>query len=199
MRLQVDAQYPQPHKIRRAVEELRSGGVIAYPTDSTYGIGCDINEKKAIDRLYDIKRMPKDHPLTLLCYDLSHIATYALVDNPKYRLIRRLVPGPYCFILPATREVPKLLMRKRKQVGIRVPGHPVTQALLAELGGPIVSTTAAADGETLQDPEEIDQRLRGLGLILDADRGGLEPSTVVDLTEEEPQIVRYGVGEAQLV
>lgn len=199
MRLQVDAQHPQPHKIRRAVEALRSGGVIAYPTDSTYGIGCDINDKKAIDRLYDIKRMPKDHPLTLLCYDLSHIATYALVDNPKYRLIRRLIPGPYCFILPATREVPKLLMRKRKQVGIRVPGHPVTQALLAELGGPIVSTTAAADGETLQDPEEIDQRLRGLALILDADRGGLEPSTVVDLTEEEPQIVRYGVGEAQLV
>ncbi len=199
MRLAIDPEHPQPRTIRRAVDALRSGGVIAYPTDSTYAIGADLNDKKAIESLYRIKNMPKDHPLTLLCPDLGNIATYALVDNPSYRLIRRLIPGPYCFILPATREVPKLLMRKRKHVGIRVPAHPVTHALLTELGNPIVSTTAACDGETLKDPAEIDAKLRGLALVLDADLGAELPSTVVDLTSAEPQIVRYGVGEVARV
>ncbi|MCB9708291.1 MAG: threonylcarbamoyl-AMP synthase [Myxococcales bacterium] len=199
MRLEINPHHPQPHKIGRAASALRAGGVVAYPTDSTYAIGCDLNDKKAIDTLYRIKNMPKHHPLTILCADLANIATYALVDNPNYRLIKRLIPGPYCFILPATRQVPKLLMRKRKQVGIRVPDHPVTQALLAELGHPIVSSTAAIGGETLQDPADIDTRLSGLALVLDADLGRVDPSTIVDLTGDEPEIVRYGVGDASLV
>jgi len=138
MRIEINPQHPEPRKIRRAVDALRAGGVIAYPTDTVYGLGCDILQKKAIDRVYEIKRMPRDQPLAFVCPDLSDIARYAVVDNPSYRVMRRLLPGPYCFILPATREVPRLLMLKRKTVGIRVPSHPVTLALVRELGNPIV-------------------------------------------------------------
>jgi len=195
MRIEINPQHPEPRKIRRAVDALRAGGVIAYPTDTVYGLGCDILQKKAIDRVYEIKRMPRDQPLAFVCPDLSDIARYAVVDNPSYRVMRRLLPGPYCFILPATREVPRLLMLKRKTVGIRVPSHPVTLALVRELGNPIVSTTAVGeDGEPLNDPDEIDDRFRGLDLVLDAGYGGLVPSTVVDLTGTSPQILREGAG-----
>lgn len=194
MKLPIRAEHPEPRKIRRAVDTLLRGGVIAYPTDTVYGLGCDILQKKAVDQLYRIKGMKKDHPVAFVCADLSHIARYARVDNVNYRIMRHLLPGPYCFILPATREVPRVLMMKRRTVGIRVPAHDVAQALVRELGHPLVSTSASWDDEVLQDPDDIDARFKGLEMVLDAGLGGLEPSTVVDLTGDAPHVVREGAG-----
>jgi tRNA threonylcarbamoyl adenosine modification protein (Sua5/YciO/YrdC/YwlC family) len=199
MRIEVNAEHPEPRKIRHAVEDLRRGGVIAYPTDTVYGLGCDIFEKKALDRLYRIKPMPKDHPVAFVCPDLSDIARYAQVDDRAYRLMKRLLPGPYCFILPATREVPRVLMMKRKQVGIRVPAHPVAQALVRELGHPIVSTSATVDGDVLHDPAEIAAQFKGLDRILDVGAGGFDPSTVIDLTGDDPVVTREGAGPVDFV
>lgn len=194
MKLPIRAEHPEPRKIRRAVEALQRGGVIAYPTDTVYGLGCDILQKKAVDQLYRMKGMKKDHPVAFVCPDLSDIARYARVDNVNYRIMRHLLPGPYCFILPATREVPRVLMMKRRTVGIRVPAHDVAQALVRELGHPIVSSSATWDDRVLQDPDEIDARYKALDLVLDAGLGALEPSTVVDLTGDAPRIVRQGAG-----
>src|SRR6202012_6031543 len=147
-------------------------GVIAYPTDTDYGIGCDLTNKHAFDRLYTIKRMPRTHPLAFVCPDLSDIARYAMVDNQVYRVLRRFLPGPYTFILPATREVPKLVQMKRKTVGIRVPASETARALARELGRPIISSTAALPGEDpMVDPDEIDSTFHDLELVLDAGGG----------------------------
>ena len=142
MRLEIHPTHPQGRKVAKTVETLRRGGVIVYPTDTCYALGCDIFQKKAIDRIYRIKQMKKDQPLAFVCPDLGDIARYAVVDNRNYRLMRRLLPGPYTFILPATREVPRILMMKRKTVGIRVPHHEVALEIVRELGNPIVSTSA---------------------------------------------------------
>jgi tRNA threonylcarbamoyl adenosine modification protein (Sua5/YciO/YrdC/YwlC family) len=195
MLLAINPQHPEPRKIRRAVEVLAAGGVIAYPTDTVYGIGCDLTNKHAIDRLYTIKRMERSHPLAFVCPDLSDIARYALVDNQVYRVLRRFLPGPYTFILPATREVPKLVQMKRKTVGIRVPASETARALARELGRPIISSTAALPGgDPMVDPDEIDATFHGLELVLDAGGGGLVPTTVIDLTQSPPEIVRQGAG-----
>src|SRR5579862_5655161 len=182
MLLAINPQHPEPRKVRRAVEVLSAGGVIAYPTDTVYGIGCDLTNKHAIDRLYEIKRMERSHPLAFVCPDLGDIARYALVDNQVYRVLRRFLPGPYTFILPATKEVPKLVQMKRKTVGIRVPDCEASRALAREVGRPIISSTAARPGEDpLVDPKEVDLAFHGLDLVLDAGAGGLVPTTVVDL------------------
>jgi tRNA threonylcarbamoyl adenosine modification protein (Sua5/YciO/YrdC/YwlC family) len=195
MMLAVNVAHPEPRKILRTVEVLRAGGVIAYPTDTVYGIGCDLLNKHAIDRLYEIKKMPRSHPLAFVCPDLSDIARYAMVDNTVYRVLRRFFPGPYTFILPATREVPRLVQMPRKTVGIRVPACEVTRALARELGRPIISSTAAPPGEApLVDPREIDAMFRGLALVLDGGAGGTLPTTVIDLTTVPPTIVREGAG-----
>jgi tRNA threonylcarbamoyl adenosine modification protein (Sua5/YciO/YrdC/YwlC family) len=195
MLLAIDPNHPEPRKVRRAVSILSDGGVIAYPTDTVYGIGCDLTNKRAVDRIYEIKRMDRSHPLAFVCPDLSDIARYAIVDNQVYRVLRRFLPGPYTFILEATREVPKLVQMKRKTVGIRVPACEVTRALARELGRPIISSTAALPGEDpLIDPREIDAAFRGLSLVLDAGAGGLVPTTVIDLTKSPPEIVRKGAG-----
>jgi tRNA threonylcarbamoyl adenosine modification protein (Sua5/YciO/YrdC/YwlC family) len=195
MLLAINPQHPEPRKVRRAVEVLVQGGVIAYPTDTVYGIGCDLTNKHAIDRLYAIKRMERTHPLAFVCPDLSDIARYAMVDNQVYRVLRRFLPGPYTFILPATREVPKLVQMKRKTVGIRVPASEAARALARELGRPIISSTAALPGgEPMVDPQEIDEAFHGLDLVLDAGAGGLVPTTVIDLTQSPPEIVRHGAG-----
>jgi tRNA threonylcarbamoyl adenosine modification protein (Sua5/YciO/YrdC/YwlC family) len=195
MLLAVDPNHPEPRKIRRAVAVLEEGGVIAYPTDTVYGIGCDLINKRAVDRIYEIKRMDHSHPLAFVCPDLAHIARYAIVDNQVYRVLRRFLPGPYTFILEATREVPKLVQMKRKTVGIRVPACEATRALVRELGRPIISSTAARPGEEpLVDPHEIATAFPGLSLILDAGAGGLVPTTVIDLTKSPPEIVRKGAG-----
>src|SRR5580698_11656612 len=195
MLLSINPNHPEPRKVRRAVDALLTGAVIAYPTDTVYGLGCDLTNKHAIERLYAIKRMDRSHPLAFVCPDLSDIARYAIVENQVYRVLRRFLPGPYTFILEATREVPKLVQMRRKTVGIRVPACEVTRTLARELGRPIISTTAARPGqEPLVDPHEIDATFRGLALVLDGGAGGLVPTTVIDLTQIPPQIVREGAG-----
>ncbi len=194
MRLEINRQHPEPRKIEKAASILRDDGVIAYPTDTVYGLGCDIKSKKGIERIYRIKRMKPEQPLAFMCPDLGDLAKYAVVDDRTYRLMRRLTPGPYCFILEATREVPRMLQMKRKTVGIRVPHDEVALALVRALGNPIVSTTATLEGEPLADPGEIDDAFKGLDLVLDGGYGGLTPSTVLDLTGDDIVVVREGAG-----
>lgn len=195
MLLSINPEHPEPRKIRRALDALEAGEIIAYPTDTVYGLGCDLTNKRAVDRLYQIKGMDRSQPLAFICPDLSEIAKYAVVDNQIYRVLRRFLPGPYCFILEATREVPRLVQTKRKTIGIRIPNHPVVGALVRELGRPIISTTAHKPGtDAYVDPREIDDDFKGLGLVLDAGAGGIVPTTVIDLTVQPPLVVREGAG-----
>jgi tRNA threonylcarbamoyl adenosine modification protein (Sua5/YciO/YrdC/YwlC family) len=194
MQLAINARNPEPRKIARAVEALRQGGVIAYPTDTVYGLGCDITNKHAVERIYRMKRMADTQLLSFVCPDLSNIAHYGVVQDFAYRIMRRLVPGPYTFILQATREVPKVLRMKRKTVGIRVPDHPVALALARELGSPVASTSASLQGEILIDPADIEDRFPELDLVLDAEGVGLTPSTVLDLSGDAAVVVREGAG-----
>jgi tRNA threonylcarbamoyl adenosine modification protein (Sua5/YciO/YrdC/YwlC family) len=194
--LAINPENPEPRKVARAVSLLKEGGVIAYPTDTVYGLGCDLFNRKAIERLCEIKRVKKEHPLAFVCADLSDIARYAIVENHQFRILKRYLPGPYCFILEATREVPKLVQSKRKTVGIRIPNHPVARAVAKELGSPLVSTTAQRLGEEFPeiDPNEIDDMFPGLSLVLDAEAGGRIPTTIIDLTQGAPIVVREGAG-----
>jgi tRNA threonylcarbamoyl adenosine modification protein (Sua5/YciO/YrdC/YwlC family) len=194
MQIHVNAKHPEPRKIAQALASLERGDVIAYPTDSVYGLGCDLLSKRGIEALYRMKGMPENQLLSFVCPGLADIARYAIVGDSAYRVMRRLLPGPYTFILAATKEVPKVLRMKRKTVGVRVPSHPVTLALTNALGRPIVSTSASADGEFLIDPGEIEERFPELSLVLDADGVGLTPSTVIDLSGDEPVVVRAGAG-----
>ena len=194
MRIEIHPTHPQARRVQQAVEVLRKGGVIVYPTGTVYGLGCDIHQKKAVERIYQIRRLKTDHPLSFMCPDLSKIARYAHVDDFAYRIMKRLVPGPYTFVLQATRDVPKLLVRKQKTVGIRVPGDPVAQALLNELGSPIVSTSAIIGGDVLNDPDELHARFPHVDAFVDGGWGGIEPSTVIDLTGHEAVVLRQGAG-----
>ena len=190
--------HPQPRLIAQAAAIIRAGGVIAYPTDSCYAIGCQIGDKEAMQRLRNIRKIDDKHHLTLMCRDLSEIATYAQVDNVQYRLLRKLTPGSYTFILRASREVPRRLLHpRRKTIGVRVPEHAVAQALLAALGEPLLSATLSLPGDALplNDGEEIRARLEhALDLVLDAGSCGIEPTTMVDLTGAAPELLRQGKG-----
>jgi tRNA threonylcarbamoyl adenosine modification protein (Sua5/YciO/YrdC/YwlC family) len=198
MLLPINPDHPEPRKIRRALEALEKGEVIAYPTDTVYGLGCDLTNKHAVESLYVIKGMARTQPLAFVCPDLSDIARYAMVDNHVYRVLRRFLPGPYTFILPATREVPKLVQMRRKTVGIRVPASEVARTLARELGRPIISSTAARHGgDPFIDPHEIDAEFHGLAMVLDGGTGGLVPTSVVDLTCSPPQVVREGAGSTE--
>lgn len=192
--LPINPEHPEPRKIQRAVEVLKDGGVIAYPTGTVYGIGCALLDKKAIEKVYTIKGADRSKPFSFLCPDLSDISRFATVGNAAYRTIRRLVPGPYTFVLEATKEVPNLVQTKRKTVGIRVPDHPVAQALLAELGQPLISTSAGRS-DAYTDPTEIKSAFPGLDLILDAGPGGNIPSTILAIDPEGTvEILREGAG-----
>jgi tRNA threonylcarbamoyl adenosine modification protein (Sua5/YciO/YrdC/YwlC family) len=190
--------HPQPRLIAQSAAIIRAGGVIAYPTDSCYAIGCQIGDKEAMQRLRSIRKIDDKHHLTLMCRDLSEIATYAQVDNVQYRLLRKLTPGSYTFILRASREVPRRLLHpRRKTIGMRVPEHAVAQALLAALGEPLLSATLSLPGDALplNDGEEIRARLEhALDLVLDAGSCGIEPTTMVDLTGATPELLRQGKG-----
>jgi len=189
---------PQPRLITRAAEIARQGGVIVYPTDSCYALGCHIGDKEAMIRLRRIRGVDERHHFTLMCRDLAQVGTYAHIDNVRFRLLKKLTPGSYTFILQASREVPRRLMHpKRRTIGVRIPDHPVAQALLAELGEPLLSSTLILPGdeEPLNDADEIRARLqRQVDLVLDAGACGIEPSTVVDLTGAAPEILRVGRG-----
>jgi tRNA threonylcarbamoyl adenosine modification protein (Sua5/YciO/YrdC/YwlC family) len=189
----IHADYPDPRKVRRAVAAVVAGEIIAYPTDTVYALGCDLLNKRAVERLYQLKGIPRAQQLSLLCPDLSDIARYAHVDNQSYRLLRRLLPGPYTFILPASREVPRMLQSGRKTIGIRVPRSALLGELLRALGRPLLSTSAAPHGsEPFVDAREIDARYPELGVILDGGLGGIVPTTVIDLTRH--LVVREGAG-----
>tara|TARA_R110002124_G_scaffold72207_6_gene193314 strand:- start:68 stop:691 length:624 start_codon:yes stop_codon:yes gene_type:complete len=189
---------PQLRLIRQAVEIVRAGGVIVYPTDSAYALGCQIGDKKALDRIRQIRQLDKHHNFTLMCRDLSELSAYAKVDNQVFRLLKTYTPGPYTFILDATAEVPRRLMHpKRKTIGLRVPGNPIALALLEELGEPLMSVTLImpTDEYPLTDPYDIRDTLEHhVDLIVDGGYCGLEATTVVDLSGEVPQITRQGVG-----
>ncbi len=190
---------PQPRRIAEIVATIRNGGLVAYPTDSSYALGCHIGDKRAMDRIRRIRRTDKNHNFTLVCSDLSEISLYARIDNWAYRLIRSLTPGPYTFILQATREVPKRLQNpKRRTIGLRVPDHPIVQAMLQSLGEPIMSSTLTLPGDDtpLTDAHEIEARIgHEIDLIVDGGATGIEPTSVIDLSEGTVEVRRKGRGD----
>ena len=192
---------PQPRLINQAVEIVRKGGVIVYPTDSGYALGCKIEDKGAMERICRIRQLPDGHNFTLMCRDLSELSTYAYVDNVAFRLIKNNTPGNYTFILKGTKEVPRrLLQEKRKTIGMRVPSNPIAQALLETLGEPMLSTSLMLPGSefTESDPEEIKDRLeKVVELSIHGGYLGQQPTTVVDLTEDGPEVIREGVGDVK--
>jgi tRNA threonylcarbamoyl adenosine modification protein (Sua5/YciO/YrdC/YwlC family) len=196
--LELHPQDPQPRLIRKAAEIVRAGGVIAYPTDSCYALGCHIGDKDALERIRRIRDADKHHHFTLVCRDLAEIGRYARVDTPQFRLLKSATPGPFTFLLPATRETPKRLQHpKRRTIGIRVPEHRVPHLLLAELAEPLLSSTLLLPGEDLPltDGEQIRERLEHqIDAVLDGGHCGIEPTTVVDLTVSPPIILRQGKG-----
>lgn len=198
-RLELHPKTPQARILRNASDCLRDGGVIAYPTDSCYALGCAIGAKNAMERIQQIRQAGKRHFFTVICRDLSEIARFARVDNWQYRLLKAYTPGPYTFVLSATREVPRrLLDERRRTVGIRVPDHAVVRALLKEFAEPLMSTTLLLPGDELPmtDARDIESRIgHAVDLILDAGNCGLEPSTIVDLSGSAPQLLRAGKGD----
>jgi tRNA threonylcarbamoyl adenosine modification protein (Sua5/YciO/YrdC/YwlC family) len=196
-RLSIHPDNPQGRHLTAAAQVLRDGGLLIYPTDSVYGFGCDLFSKKAVEKIYQAKGNDKRKLLSIICSDLRNITEFAYVSNPAYKFMRHLLPGPYTFILNASKQVPKILLEKRKTVGIRVPNNNVCQALLAEFGGPIISTSARLQNQDfLSDPDEIAETFDQLAdMFLDAGPGGLESSTVIDFTEEEPILIRQGKGK----
>ncbi len=190
---------PQGRLIKQAVQILKSGGVAAIPTDSSYALVCQLDDKSAVEHLRRIRQVDERHHLTLLCRDLSELASYARVDNRQYRLLKLGTPGPFTFILEATKEVPRRVSHpSRRTIGLRVPDHRVTQALLAEHGAPLLATTLIPPGETdpLNDPDEIRERFeKVLQAVVDAGACSIEPTTIVDLTADEPVLIRLGLGD----
>jgi tRNA threonylcarbamoyl adenosine modification protein (Sua5/YciO/YrdC/YwlC family) len=197
-RFHVHPQNPQVRLIRQATQVLRDGGLVVYPTDSCYAFGCLLGNRAGVERIERLRETGRDHNCTLVCRDLSEIATYAKVENWAYRLLKSLTPGPYTFILRATREVPRRFQNpKRQTIGIRVPDHPVPSALLGELQQPLVSSTLLlpAFDQPLSDPDEIEPAVRGrVDLIIDSGSCGVEPTTVLDLTGDVPKVLRQGKG-----
>ena len=200
MILSINAQNPQMRLVRKAVDVLESGGIIIYPTDTVYGLGCDLFNKKAIEKIYEIKRRNRNKPLSFVCADLSDISTYAAVPNYAYKIMRHLLPGPYTFILSASRMVPKIIMPKRREVGIRIPDNLICLTLVREFGRPIIGTSVKnADGEIITDPEEMEEMHKhAVDCVIDGGIVGDELSSVVSLVEDPPRIIRAGKGDVTI-
>lgn len=197
MYFSINSQNPQMRLIRKAIEILQDGGIIIYPTDTVYGMGCELYNKKGIEKIYEIKRRSKKQPLSFVCADLKDISRYARVSDYAYKTMKRLLPGPYTFILEASRLVPKIILPKRQTTGIRVPDNQICLSLVGELGHPIISTSVTVeDGEVLSNPLEIRERFEHrVDLIID---GGIlvsEPSSVISLVDDSIEIVRVGKGD----
>ncbi|MDO9514602.1 MAG: L-threonylcarbamoyladenylate synthase [Syntrophales bacterium] len=196
MLLKIHDKNPQIRLIKKAAQVLSEGGLVVYPTDTAYGMGCDLFNKRGIEKIYEIKRRSKGQPFSFICADLSDISNYAVVTNYAYKIMKRLLPGPYTFILGASRLVPKILLPKRKEVGIRIPDNEICLSLVREFGGPIISTTVKLpEGGILTDPEIIEEKL-GHSVDLVIDGGVLPPelSTVVSLVDDIPEVIREGKG-----
>lgn len=197
--LTIHPENPQPRLVRQAVEVLESGGLIVYPTDSSYALGCHIGDKAAMERIRSIRQLDSKHHFTLVCRDLSEISTYAKVGNAAYRLLKTLTPGPYTFLLEATHDVPRRLQNpKRKTIGLRVPDNPIVHALLTEFGQPLMSSTLILPGETmpLADADDVDEQVGNVvDLVIDGGNCGIQPTTVVDMAGGTPVIARQGKGE----
>lgn len=199
MILHIHPDNPQPRLIRQAAESLQRGGIIIYPTDTVYGLGCDILQPRAVERICRIKKTdPKKAQLSFVCSDLSNLSDYAKpLSNPVYRLLKEHLPGPYTFILPASKMVPKLIQSKKDTIGLRVPANVIAQAIIRELGRPILS--ASLPGEMVEDytdPEVMHQNfMKEVDFVIDGGIGGMIPSTVIDCTGEEPVLIRAGLGE----
>jgi len=190
-------QNPQMRWIKKAVEILRQGGIIIYPTDTVYGLGCDLFNKKGIEKIYDIKKRDRKQPLSFICSDLKDISQYAQVSDYAYKVMKRLLPGPYTFILKASRLVPKIIIPKRQTTGIRVPDNPICMALIAELGHPIISTSVKdSRGDVMTDPEEMERNYHHVvDMVLDGGISSTTPSTVLNLVDDVVEIIRIGKGD----
>ena len=197
----IHTENPQLRLVRQSVEIIRSGGVVAYPTDTCYALGCQIGHKAALERIIQIRRLEKKHHFTIICRDLSELATYAKVENSVYRLLKSYLPGPYTFVLKATGEVPRRLLHpKRKTIGLRVPDHKITQLLLEELGEPMMTTSLILPGDEypLTDPEDVKAYLGNqVELVIDGGHGFMEATSVVDMVESTPEIIREGMGSVE--
>ncbi|MFP3981644.1 MAG: L-threonylcarbamoyladenylate synthase [Desulfobacterales bacterium] len=201
MQLHINPQNPQPRLISKAVAVLKDGGIIAYPTDTYYGIGCDLANKKAIEKVYWLKKRDKRESFSFICSDLKNISDYAKVTNYAYKTMKRLLPGPYTFILEGSRQVPKIMLAKRKTVGIRVPDHNICIELVKNLGNPVISTTAATpEGEIFNDPSFIEEHFKNsIDLVIDGGPVPGEPSSVISLIGDEPEVLREGLGDLDRV
>ena len=201
--VEIHAANPQKRLISRAVAVIRDGGVIVYPTDSCYALGCGLGDKPSMERIRRIRQLDNSHNFTLVCRDLSEIATYARLDNSAFRMLKALTPGPYTFILQASREVPRRLQNpRRKTIGLRVPRHPIAQALLESLGEPLMSSTLVLPGVDvpLTDPDEMLAQLTSrVDLVIDGGYCGVEPTTVLDLTGPTPKVLRHGRGDVSVL
>ncbi len=197
MIISINPQNPQLRLIKRVIEVLKKGGVIGYPTDTIYGIGCDLFNKEAIERIYRLKKYNRNKPLSFICSNLKDISRYAHVSNYAYKTMKRLLPGAYTFILEATKLVPRMAMTKQKTVGIRVPDNPICLALVRELDHPIISTSVyRPDEELYSDPQEIEERFgKSLDLVIDGGIIVAEHSSIIDLTDEVPRVIRRGKGD----
>jgi tRNA threonylcarbamoyl adenosine modification protein (Sua5/YciO/YrdC/YwlC family) len=201
MLLHINPQNPQGRLIDKVVAIIQRGGVIAYPTDTFYGIGCDLMNKKAIEKIYQLKKRHKTKPFSFICSDLKHISDFAKVSNYAYKTMKRLLPGPYTFILEGTKLVPKIMLTKRKTAGIRVPAHRICQALTQTLGNPILSTSATTEsGEVLHDASLIHDHFGNrLDAVIDGGPVPMEPSSVISLIGDFPEIIRQGLGDTQIL
>lgn len=197
MLIAINNQNPQMRLIRRAVETLRGGGIVIYPTDTVYGMGCDLFNKKGIERIYEIQRRDRKQPLSFICADLKDISRYARVSDDAYKIMKRLLPGPYTFVLEASRLVPKIILPKRQTTGIRIPDNRICQALVAEMGSPVISTSVKdGGGELLSDPRIIDELFgKRVDMIIDGGIIAAEPSSVISLLDEGSEVLRAGKGD----
>jgi len=203
MLLTIHLDTPSTRTIQRAVEALQAGRIIVYPTDTVYGLGCSVESKSAIEKIHLLKRQRREKPFSFVCSDLKHVSEYAYVSNTAFKIMKRLIPGPYTFVLPAARmkHLPRILVSKRKTVGIRVPNSPVVTALVQSLGHPILSTSVTDEsGDLLDDPERIHSLFgHAVDIVLDGGPLHSEPSTVIDLTTDQPEVLREGAGSTEFL